>query len=165
MEIKINDDIKLREITLADAEDLFEFASDPVVTKYLRYDYHKNLEETRDIIKNIFLKNDDPLSKLVIEYKDKMIGMCNLVHNQGLNEIGYQLNKKYWGKRIIPTVLPYLIDVFFMLHPDEKIYITADPKNVKSLKIIDKLNFIKSDVISDQGINYLYTDKERWDNN
>ena len=57
----------LRSFTLDDAEDIFEYASDEEVTKYLTWKTHKNIEETINVIKTFYL-NDNTFC---IELKDE----------------------------------------------------------------------------------------------
>ena len=45
----------LRSFTLDDAKDVFEYASDSMVTKYLTWKTHKNIEETINVIKTFYL--------------------------------------------------------------------------------------------------------------
>lgn len=45
----------LRSFTLDDAEDVFEYASDSIVTKYLTWETHKDMEETINVIKILVL--------------------------------------------------------------------------------------------------------------
>nr|WP_280954062.1 GNAT family N-acetyltransferase [Lactococcus protaetiae] len=47
----------LRKITLADAEDMFEFTSDPEVARYVTYPPHENLDVTKEGIVNYFIPN------------------------------------------------------------------------------------------------------------
>lgn len=48
----------LRSFTLEDAKDIFEYASEPEVTKYLTWKVHKNIEETIDVIKTFYLNQN-----------------------------------------------------------------------------------------------------------
>lgn len=149
MEIQVKKNLKLRPIRPEDAYDFFTFASNEKVTKFLSYQPHKNLEETRKIIKDIFLPKENPLSKLAIEKDGKMIGMCNLVHAKSFSEIGYQLNPDYWNQKIMSNCLIAFINYYFKYHPDQKIYIWARPNNKRSWAIINKFGFLPSDKLKE----------------
>ena len=82
--------ILLRPMTLKDAEDMYEYASDDETVRFV-FEKHTNLEETRKNIANYFMK--EPLGKYAIELKEtgKMIGTIDLRLKSGTNsaEIGY----------------------------------------------------------------------------
>lgn len=51
----------LRKLTLGDAENMFKnWASDDEVTKYLVWESHKNLEVTKEYLKNIVKEYENP---------------------------------------------------------------------------------------------------------
>lgn len=93
----------LRKITLDDAEDMFLYASNEDVTRYVTWDTHSSLTDTIDFINNFLPQYDAPWG---IELKEsgKFIGTVHFVwwqprHNSA--EIGYVLSKEYWGKGLI----------------------------------------------------------------
>lgn len=69
--------LRLRPITLKDAEDMFLFASDEKVTRFI-YDTHTSLDYTRAAIASYFMK--EPFGKYGIELKEtsKIIGTIDL---------------------------------------------------------------------------------------
>ena len=101
----------LRSFTLDDAEDIFEYASDEEVTKYLTWKTHKNIEETINVIKTFYL-NDNTFC---IELKDekKCIGAIELRPKGDIFSFGYVLNRKYWNRGIMTEVLQKMIELTF----------------------------------------------------
>jgi len=130
----------LRPITLADAEDMFEYASDEEMATYV-FPVHHNLEETRISIANYFLY--EPLGKYGIELKEngKLIGAIDLrVDSKNKNaELGYSLSRKYWGQGIVPEACEKLLELGFekleLLH----IFAKYDEDNPKSGRVMDKI--------------------------
>ncbi len=59
----------LRPVTLADTEDVYEYASDEVTTRFL-FPANQSLAETRATIATSFIK--DPLGKYGIELKNQV---------------------------------------------------------------------------------------------
>lgn len=92
----------LRMIKVADAKDVFEYASDFQNTKYVCWTTHKNLNSTYKYIEQIHsLENIGYSMTWGISLKDeeKLIGTVDLVYNENYQEveIGYIINRKYWG--------------------------------------------------------------------
>src|SRR5947209_7876080 len=72
----------LRPRTITDKEDIFEYASDPNVTKYMIWEAHKSIQDTIDFLE----RSADPVKRdsigFAIELKSegKMIGDCAYHH-------------------------------------------------------------------------------------
>ena len=59
--------IILRPVSLDDAEDMYEYTSDEETTRFL-YEPHKDLNETKNVIANYFVK--EPIGKYAIVLKE-----------------------------------------------------------------------------------------------
>lgn len=143
------DRLLLRPITLSDAPDMFEFASDIETTKFV-FKAHKSLAETQSIIASQFLAH--PIGKYGIELKEnhKMIGMISYNRiNEATRtaEVGYTLNKNYRGRGMMPEALNQLVETGFELFKFNSL-----------LAVYDELNSASSKVIEKCGFKYLYTD-------
>ena len=96
----------LRKISKNDIFDVFEYASDPEVSKYLLWYPHVNLDFTRRYLKLIekSYKNMDFHDwAITLSNSGKMIGTVGFTSFDIPNnnaEIGYVLNSKYWGQGI-----------------------------------------------------------------
>lgn len=101
----------LRSFTLEDAKDVFEYASEPEVTKYLTWEVHKNIEETIDVIKTFYLNQNT----FCIELKNekKCIGAFELRPKKHIFSFGYVLNRKYWNQGIMTEVLQKMMEICF----------------------------------------------------
>ena len=96
--------LTLRAMRSQDADDMFEYARLPEVTKYLLWSEHESVGYTRDYLKYVesrYSVGDFYDFALVESSSGKMIGTCGFtcldpVNNVG--EIGYVLNPAYFGK-------------------------------------------------------------------
>jgi [ribosomal protein S5]-alanine N-acetyltransferase len=93
----------LRKITLADAEDMYAYASNEEVTSYVTWDTHTSISDTIEFI-HTFLPQYDAAWGIEVKENGKFIGTVHFVwwqpeHNSA--EIGYVLAKEYWGKGLI----------------------------------------------------------------
>lgn len=136
----------IRPITLEDAQDLYEISSNPNVTKYLTYNAHKDLEESKYVIENIFLKRVEQgiFEPYVVVYKEnnKMIGTCDFINYDGHTvEIGYMYHEDYWGKGIASEALQSVIHVAFNQLNIGRISISHMIDNKASQRVIEKAGF------------------------
>jgi [ribosomal protein S5]-alanine N-acetyltransferase len=93
----------LRKITLDDAEDMYAYASNEEVTRYVTWDTHISISDTIEFI-HTFLPQYDAAWGIEVKENGKFIGTVHFVwwqpeHNSA--EIGYVLSKEYWGKGLI----------------------------------------------------------------
>ena len=91
---------------MEDSEDMFYgWANDPEVTKYMTWNPHKTVEETKQILSMWIKEYENPdcyKFAIVLKENNKLIGGIDVVdYENGIPEIGYCLSKKYWGRGIM----------------------------------------------------------------
>lgn len=108
-----------RSVKRGDCKDIFEYSSDPRTSQYLLWDPHESIEYTKSFIEIILSKykigeyND---WALVLKENKKMIGTCGFTRideRNGVAEIGYVLNPKYWGMGLATEAAKKVIDFAF----------------------------------------------------
>ena len=93
--------LMLRGMRELDAEDMFEYASDPEVTRYLLWSAHKSLAYTKEYLAYIesrYALGDFYDWAITLSDSGKMIGTCGFTKIDTVNhlaEIGYVLNPAY----------------------------------------------------------------------
>lgn len=84
------------------AEDIFQFASEPEVTKYLTWDVHTSIKDTVDFIKWTIERNETLDNAIwIITEKESNKNIWSIwIHKakNGNYEIGYWIGKPFWGK-------------------------------------------------------------------
>jgi RimJ/RimL family protein N-acetyltransferase len=106
------DRLILRDITILDAADIFEYAKNQNVGDGAGWKAHKNIEETKSVIEGV-LKVDN----LAIVYKEnnKVIGTIGLSEKlDKIYELGYSLSEDYWHKGLMSEAVKALIDYAFL---------------------------------------------------
>ena len=141
----ITGSLVLRKLKKEDAESIFNnWASDPEVTKYVTWNTHSSIEQTKQIL-NIWLKEyENPKTvRFGITLKDscELIGAIDVVdYVDGNPEIGYCLSRKYWNKGYMTeacnTLVNYLFDIGY-----KTVVIEADENNIGSNRVIEKCGF------------------------
>ncbi|HGP9522595.1 TPA: GNAT family N-acetyltransferase [Streptococcus pneumoniae] len=108
----------LRVRTVADAEDIFDYASLPEVAYPAGYG-------------------------IVVKGTDKIVGSVdfNHRHEDDVLEIGYTLHPDYWGRGYVPEAARALIDLAFKDLGLHKIELTCFGYNLQSQRVAEKLGF------------------------
>lgn len=135
--------LMLRPLSMADADDMFEYAGKPENLIYI-FPAHKNLADTRLAIATLFMKA--PLGKWAIELKSeqKMIGTIDFVKLDEKNrtaELGYALNQTYWGQGLMTEVVRTLTDMSLTEFGMRYLDIVVDAENLASLKVAEKSGY------------------------
>lgn len=88
----------LRPLRVSDAEDAFEWQSDPEVNRYMVYPLYTDIEKTREWIAG--LGPDANEFGFELKSTGKVVGAGGIKYIQDENawELGYNLNRAYWGK-------------------------------------------------------------------
>lgn len=140
--------VRLRPVKLEDAEDMYEYASDGETVRYV-FEKHESLEETRDNIARYFLKS--PAGKYAIELKreGKMIGTIDIrpMEEHKIAELGYTLNRKYWGSGYMTEAASLLLAFAFEKLGMEKVFAIHDVRNTASGKVMLRLGMQKEGVL------------------
>ena len=109
-----SDRLILRPFSINDVEDVFLYASDDRVTKYLTWESHVDLLQTEKVIKEFYMNN---IGVYAIELRpeQKCIGCIefrlNVQHDKG--SFGCVLNSDYWNKGYMSEVLPLIFNLGF----------------------------------------------------
>jgi ribosomal-protein-alanine N-acetyltransferase len=99
--------LRLRKIRLDDAEDMFAYARDPETTRWVSWDPHRSLAETRRVIDDHFLAQYDSGEAgqwaLVHKAIGKMIGTAGLRWNEREEapELGFAIAREYWNRGLM----------------------------------------------------------------
>ncbi|SFB07395.1 MULTISPECIES: GNAT family N-acetyltransferase [unclassified Bacillus (in: firmicutes)] len=134
----------LRKLTMDDLEDMFAYASKDEVTKYVTWETHQTLEDTKRFLE--FALNQYEQQKVApwgMEEKEtgKIIGTIDFVwwHPQHHSaEIGYVLNPSYWGKGITTEAARAIIDFGFKNMDLVRIQARCFVENIGSERVMEK---------------------------
>lgn len=138
----------LRETRLADAPDLFINYSDMDVMRQMGGELHTSLEETIDMIRRYHgWYSQKVLIRWGIELKGgdgKLLGTLGLQDfdvDADKAELGYELNKQYWGQGIMSEALLCIIRYGFEVLGLQRIEAGTDGINDRSHKLLKRLGF------------------------
>lgn len=135
----------LRDASVDDAEDMFEYAKLEEVTKYLSWKPHISLKDSEKILemlsKEAKEKDSYTLKAIVLKENDKMIGTIDArIFGDGLKdaEFGYCLNPKYWNKGYMSEALKAFMEALHKEHGVENVFGSFERENIASKRVMQK---------------------------
>lgn len=135
----------LRDASVDDAEDMFEYAKLEEVTKYLSWKPHLSVKDSEKILdmlsKEAKEKDSYVLKAIVLKENDKMIGTIDArIFGDGLKEaeFGYCLNPKYWNKGYMSEALKAFMEALHKEHSVENVFGSFERENIASKRVMQK---------------------------
>jgi len=135
----------LRNLTEEDAEQIFQYASDQDVARYVTWDVHQTMNDTYNFIRFALSRYEErKVAPWGIVYKDegKVIGTIDFVYwntDHKRAEIGYVLAKAYWGKGIMTEAASKVLEYGFNEMGLERIEARCLVENIGSERVMQKI--------------------------
>ncbi|WGU92501.1 GNAT family protein [Paenibacillus dendritiformis] len=139
--------LHLRKMKVSDSSSLFKIWSDPEVTKFMNINCFTDENEAKDMIKLLDeLSQDNKAIRFsIIEIEsNEIIGSCgynSIDFENAKAEIGYDIARAFWGRGYASEAICSLLDYAFSSLKLNRIEAKVEPENVKSVKVLQKLNF------------------------
>lgn len=138
----------LRKWTESDADSLFEYAKDPEVGPIAGWPPHKNIEESKTVIQNVFCgtecyavcEKENNIAIGAVELK--LNGYTDLTDRDDECELGYWIGKPFWGRGYIPEAARELLRHGFEDLGMTTIWCAYYDGNQKSKRVQEKLGFV-----------------------
>ena len=107
--------LRLRKLQMRDAADIYHYSRDAEVARHVLWDAHRSIADSRSYLRYMLrrYRNHEPAS-WGIEWKDtgEIIGTIGFMWIQSDNaaaEVGYSLNRDFWGNGIMTEALRAVI--------------------------------------------------------
>ncbi len=137
----------LRMVEKSDAPALFEIKSDAELTARYGRRPHTNLEQTSRWVNELlgdYKEHKGLFWCITLKGNNTAIGsftLWNLDLDSYMAELGYELNRKYWGRGIMNEALSYLVNWAFSTMGLNRMEACPLKKNLPSVKLLEKLGF------------------------
>ena len=131
----------------SDAENLYEYAKDPDVGPIAGWPPHQSVDESRNVIRNVFqgkeayaicLKTDE---KAIGAIELKLNGHTDMTDRDDECELGYWLGKPFWGQGIMPEAVKEILRHAFEEIGMTKVWAGYYEGNSKSKRVQEKAGF------------------------
>ena len=138
----------LRKWTEADAESLFKYAKDPEVGPIAGWPPHKSVEESLDVIRNVFNGQEcyaiceKENGKAIGAIELKLKGHTDMTDRDDECELGYWLGQPFWGKGYMPEAAREILRHGFEELGMNTIWCGYYEGNQKSKRVQEKVGFV-----------------------
>ena len=136
--------LKLRQFNHDDVNDVFEYASETEIAKYVVWYPHTSKFESLEFLNNVveaYLKNKPAPWAIELNENSKVIGSIgfnNFYKEDSKAEIGFALSKEYWGKGITLEALTAIIYYGFHTLKLNRIEAHCMIENKASARVMEK---------------------------
>jgi ribosomal-protein-alanine N-acetyltransferase len=144
----------LRPVAIEDADSIFAYSCNPNVARYVTWEPHKTIEDTKSVITGFFFKNyekglPEPFAITLLERPDWVIGLIGcrpFDEDPKALEIAYVLAEEHWGKGIMAEACKCTMQFVAQNYPIQKFVGRYSALNPASGRVMEKLGmqYIKS---------------------
>lgn len=137
------DRVYLRPFHFEDAEDLSTILLDFQTTRFIHPPV-TDLKSCQILLVEAFMREPLGIWAIVDKATDRLIGSIrfeNIQASIAKAEIGYFLNRDYWGRGIMPEVLATLVFMAFQYLKFETLIIKTHEENIASQRVAEKVGF------------------------
>lgn len=131
----------------SDGESLYEYAKDPDVGPPAGWPPHTSVENSRELIRNVFsapqtyavcLKDGKAIGSVGLKLK----GYTDMTDREDECELGYWIGKPFWGQGLIPEAAGELLRYAFEELNMRAVWCGYYEGNEKSRRVQQKLGFV-----------------------
>ncbi|HOC06204.1 MAG: GNAT family N-acetyltransferase [Bacillota bacterium] len=134
----------LRPLCLEDAKDMYDYACDPLVSRYVPWETHRSIEDSYAYLNSAVEDQQagKPCSWAVVsKAENRMVGTAGYVwwqpeHSKA--EIGYVLARRLWGQGLTSEAVKTIIDFGFTRMELNRIEARCIEENIASAKVMEK---------------------------
>ena len=160
-----------------DAESLYEYAKDPAVGPIAGWPAHNSVEESRDVIRNVFTGREcyaiceKENGKAIGAIELKLNGRTDMTEREDECELGYWLGKPFWGKGYMPEAAREILRHGFEDLGMNVIWCGYYDGNSKSKRVQEKVGFCYHHTCNEVPVSLMnevrightnYMTKEQW---
>jgi len=134
----------LRPFLPADLEDVFAYASDPETTRLVRFDTHRDRGVTARWLADVGAREAGAPWALELKEGGRVIGSLGARDWEPGNrcaEVGFVLNREFWGRGLVPEALRAAVDDLFAHRGVNRLQAHAMVENAASAAVLVKCGF------------------------
>ena len=142
------DRLILRKMSLDDAEAVFAYASDPEVSRYVIWETHRSIEESRAFLKLAIAKYEnggEPDWGIIYKGDHRLLGTCGIAAwepDHARAELGYVLSRDYWGRGLMAEAVRAMIRFGFDRMKLNRVEARCIAENTASARVMEKAGMV-----------------------
>jgi ribosomal-protein-alanine N-acetyltransferase len=133
--------LTLRRPALTDAADIYAYAHDPEVTRYMVWPTHIEMKESLAFLEACgprWESGDEYCWVITITPEDRVIGAIGCRVREYTADFGYVLNRTYWGRGYATEAARAVVTWLKNLPGLYRIWATCDAENLASARVLEK---------------------------
>ena len=137
----------------------YAYASDPEVARYVLWEPHRSIGETRSFIRYLrsLSRAGCPTSWAVtLKETGKVIGTMGFIWYSDVNrsaELGYSFSREYWNRGYATQALKAVIGAVFRSLPVNRLEAQHDVRNPASGRVMEKCGLRQEGILRDRIVN------------
>ena len=152
------EDLILRKPRIRDAKDIYSYASDPEVARYVLWEPHRSVSETASFIRDLRarIRSGCPSWVVVLRGTGTVIGTVGFVWYSAENnaaELGYSFSREYWNHGYATQALRAVIDAVFSSLPLNRLEAQHDVRNPASGRVMQKCGLTQEGILRGRILN------------
>jgi ribosomal-protein-alanine N-acetyltransferase len=150
--------LRLRPLVDSDVDDVFGIFGDPEVMRYWSFPAFRarsQAEQFMATIRQAFAARTSVLWGIVRREDDVLLGTCRLFHFESEHrraEIGFALRRGDWGRGLASEAVAAVLDFAFGPLDLIRIEADADPRNERSIRLLERLGFRREGLLRNRYI-------------
>ena len=143
----------LRPLRLRDAADIYAYAQDPRVARYVLWDAHTGVGDSRDYIRwnrQQYRAGLPGSWAMVLRETGRVIGTIGYMSwdgEQSCAELGYSLGREWWNRGLATEALRTVIDISFRSFPVHRLEAMHETENPASGRVMEKCGMRREGVL------------------
>jgi len=147
------DRLILRPMVEADAESLFRLHADIEAARLLPRAPHTHLEQTKSVMRRVLAQREAGTTMgfaVTLRESGAMIGVAGIHHIERDNDcaqIAYEIERAHAGRGLMTEGVARVLELAFREVALHRIEARIDPRNVRSIRLVERLGFAKEGVL------------------
>lgn len=138
--------LRMRRPTLADAPDIFEYASDPEVTRLLAFTTHRVVGTVEEFLRTLLpaMERGERYGWAITRAgSDRLIGMLEIRIGATKAEMGYVLAKRFWGQGYMAEAARPVVEWALAQERIHRVEAFCDAENHGSARVLEKVGMTR----------------------
>ncbi|MEJ2758157.1 MAG: GNAT family N-acetyltransferase [Anaerolineales bacterium] len=143
--------LRLRPVEIKDATQIFEnYASDRLVTRYVHWETHNNIEMTKTFIKrcmNVWKAGTAFPWALCLKDTEQIIGMIELRIDEHRSDLGYVVARDFWEQGYASEAAQLVLDWAIAQPNIYRVWAVCDLDNHASARVLEKIGMQREGIL------------------
>jgi RimJ/RimL family protein N-acetyltransferase len=140
-EIFVTERLVLRRPTLSDAAEIFAYANDPEVTRYMVWPMHTKIEESAAFLEACgprWEAGEEYCWAITVKPEERAVGMIGCRVREYAADFGYVLHRAFWGQGYATEAARAVVMWLRSLSGVYRVWATCDAENLASVRVLEK---------------------------